>query len=439
MTKNDKKTIFGWCMYDWANSAYITTVVAALLPNYFALIIVGEKGVQIGNTVVSASVLWGAMISFAAFFVFLFAPVLGAISDFSSAKKKFLMSFAYTGSISAMFLYFCGSGDVWMTVIFFLISRIGFVGANVFYDGFLPQIASEDKMDWVSGKGYSYGYVGGGLQFAIVLALVAGHEAIGISQSLAARIGIAMAGLWWAGFTLFTIAHLKEGGASESIRERYQATPKLFAYISIGVTRTLGTLRKIRRFKHLLLFLIAFMIYNDGIQTVISMAAIYGTEELKFSTTVLMVTLLIIQIIASGGALLFGVLAGKIGTKPAVMLSLVLWSFVITYAYFLQTATEFFILGAVVGIVLGGSQALSRSLYGSMIPEQASAEFYGFYSVFSKFSAIWGPLVFSAIRQITGTARLSIISLMIFFIVGLILLAFVDVEKAQAAKRSSVF
>ena len=147
-------------------------------------------------------------------------------------------------------------------------------------------------------------------------------------------------------------------------------TQAVCVYVGIGVTRTLGTLRKVRRFKHLLLFLIAFMIYNDGIQTVISMASIYGTEELKFSTTVLMVTLLITQIIASGGALLFGVLAGKIGTKPAVMLSLVLWSFVITYAYFLQTATEFFILGAVVGIVLGGSQALSRSLYGSMIPEQ---------------------------------------------------------------------
>jgi UMF1 family MFS transporter len=181
------------------------------------------------------------------------------------------------------------------------------------------------------------------------------------------------------------------------------------------------------------------MIYNDGIQTVISMATIYGTEELKFSTTVLMVTLLIIQIIGSGGALLFGKLADKIGTKRAVMLSLVLWSCVVTYAYFLQTTTEFFILGAIVGIVLGGSQALSRSLYGSMIPEQASAEFYGFYSVFSKFSAIWGPLAFSVIRQITGTARLSIISLMIFFIVGLILLWFVDVEKAQAAKRSAVF
>ncbi len=321
-----------------------------------------------------------------------------------------------------------------MTVLFFLISRIGFVGANVFYDGFLPQIASEDKIDWVSGKGFSYGYVGGGLQFAMALGLVAGHDAIGISTSLAARIGIAMAGVWWAGFTLLTLKHLKESGVSEEIPKQYQSTYKFFAYAFIGVTRIQGTLRKVRRFKHLLLFLIAFMIYNDGIQTVISMATIYGTEELGLSATVLMLTLLVTQIIAAGGALLFGRLADRIGTKNAVMLSLVFWSGAVTYGYFLHTATEYFILGASAGIFMGGSQALSRSLYGSMIPEQSSAEFYGFYSVFSKFSAIWGPLAFGAIRQITGTARLSILSLMVFFIVGLILLWFVDVEKAQAAR-----
>ena len=181
------------------------------------------------------------------------------------------------------------------------------------------------------------------------------------------------------------------------------------------------------------------MIYNDGIQTVILMATIYGREELGLSVTILMVTVLIIQIIAAGGALLFSKLASKIGAKRAVMLTLILWSGVVTYAYFMHTATEFFILGVIVGIVLGGSQALSRSFYASMVPEEASAEFYGFYSVFSKFSAIWGPLAFAVIRQVTGTARLSIISLMVFFIVGLVLLHFVDEEKAREAKLSGAF
>ena len=277
------------------------------------------------------------------------------------------------------------------------------------------------------------------VQFAITLGLVAGGGIMGIGQGLAARIGMGMAGLWWAGFTLFTLKKLKEAEAIEEMPEKYQSQPKIIAYAAIGITRTLATIRKVRRFKHLLLFLIAFMVYNDGVQTVISMATIYGTEELKFSATVLMVTLLMIQIIAAGGALLFGRIAGKIGAKRALMLALVLWSGVVTYAYFLHTETEFFILGVVVGIVLGGSQALSRSFYGAMIPEEASAEFYGFYSVFSKFSAIWGPLVFAIIRQVTGTPRLAIISLIVFFIVGLILLAFVDEEKAKEAKRFGAF
>lgn len=431
--------IFGWCMYDWANSAYVTTVVAGVLPIYFATGIVGKAGVQIGDTVLSADALWGYLVSASAMFVFLFAPVLGAISDFSSSKKKFLITFAYIGSISGTLLYFCQSGDVWRTAILFLIAQIGYVAANVFYDAFLPQIASEDKIDWVSSKGFSYGYIGGGLQFAITLGLVAGHEKIGIDQGLAARIGLGMAGLWWAVFTLFTLKNLKEARAIEEMPERYQSLPKMVAYAAIGITRTLATIRKVRRFKHLLLFLIAFMIYNDGVQTVISMATIYGTEELKFSATVLMITLLMIQIIAAGGALLFGRIASRIGAKRALMLALLLWSGVVTYAYFLHTVTEFFILGIVVGIVLGGSQALSRSFYGAMVPKEASAEFYGFYSVFSKFSAIWGPLVFAVIRQITGTPRLAIISLMAFFIVGLILLAFVDEEKAKEAKYSGAF
>ncbi|MDE0316308.1 MAG: MFS transporter [Candidatus Poribacteria bacterium] len=193
-------------------------------------------------------------------------------------------------------------------------------------------------------------------------------------------------------------------------------------------------MKKVGHFKHLALFVIAYMIYNDGIHTVTSMATIYGKEELGLGTPHLMVTLLLVQVVAIGGALIFSLIANRIGARRAVMVSLVLWSGVVIYGYFIQTATEFFILGMVVGIVLGGTQALSRSFYGAMIPEQASAEFYGFYSVFSKFSAIWGPTTFGVIKQITGSARLAIISLMVFFIVGLILLAFVNEEKAKTEK-----
>ena len=408
-------------MYDWANSAYITTAAVALLPNYFAQAVVGEAGVDIFGMNMSATALWGFMLGGAAFLVFLFAPVLGAIADFSSGKRRFLAGFAYMGSLFATMLYFCKSGDVGLTIALFMGTQVCFVAGNVFYDAFLPQIASEDKLDSVSAKGYAFGYVGGSLQFAIALGLVA-MQKTPEDQAMAARIGMAMTGIWWAGWTLLTMKYLKEVKIPYELPEAYRDRPKILAYLALGISRTVATAKRVGRFKHLTLFLVAYMIYNDGIHTVTSMATIYGTEELRLSTTALMVTLLLVQVVAIGGALVFSRIANRIGAKHAVMCALVLWSGVVTYGYFIHTATEFFVLGIIVGVVLGGTQALSRSFYGAMIPEQASAEFYGFYSVFSKFSSIWGPVTFGFIKQITGSARLAIISLMIFFIVGILIL-----------------
>lgn len=432
--KNDEKTIFGWCMYDLANSAYITTVSAALLPIYFKEGIVGEYGVAVLGLTVSATAMWGFMLGFAALLVFLFAPVLGSIADFSSSKKRFLIGFAYFGSMFATLLFFSRPGDVWYAVVLYICTQVCFVGANVFYDAFLPHIATEDKIDSVSAKGYAYGYVGGSLQFGISLALVALHEKIGIEQTLAVRIGMAMTGIWWAGWTLFTVKYLREVRTEQKLPEQYWKKPKLFAYLSLGIDQTIKTAKKVGNFKQLTIFVIAYMIYNDGAHTVTSMAAIYGSDELGLGATHLMVTLLLVQVVAIGGALVFGRIANRIGARRTVMITLVLWSSVVIYAYFIQTATEFFVLGMIVGVVLGGTQALSRSFYGAMIPENASAEFYGFYSVFSKFSAIWGPFIFGLIKQVTGTARLAIISLMVFFVVGLVLLAFVNDERAKAEK-----
>ena len=423
-------------MYDWANSAYITTVGVALLPIYFVDGIVGKTGVIIFGQIVSATALWGFMLGGAALLVFLFAPVLGAIADFSSAKKKFLICFAYMGSLFATLLIFCMPGGVWLAVVLYIGTQVCFVGGNVFYDAFLPQLASEDKLDSVSAKGFAYGYVGGSIQFGFALALVAMHDAIGIDRVMAVRIAMAMTGLWWAGWTLITVKYLKEDKIEQVPLVKYSNQPKIFAYLSIGISRTIATAKKVGNFKHLTLFMIAYMVYNDGIHTVTSMGTIYGKEELGLSDTDLMVTLLLIQVVALVGALIFSRIANRIGARRAVMFSLVLWSGVVIYAYFIHTAKAFFILGMIVGFVLGGTQALSRSFYGAMIPEKASAEFYGFYSVFSKFSAIWGPFTFGFIKQWTGSARLAIISLMAFFIVGLILLAFVDEEKAKAEKQA---
>ena len=343
------------------------------------------------------------------------------------------------GALATIPLYFSGTGDVLITLLLFIVAQTAFVAANVFYDAFLPNIASNDDMDRVSGKGYAYGYVGGGLQFAMSLLLVVGYEQVGITQERAVQIAMATAGIWWAGFTLFTHRYLKETRTETPLPDAYRRMGSLVGYLALGFSRTIQTTRKVGRFRHLVLFLLAFMLYNDGIQTVLSVANLYGADELGLGYGALLGTLLMIQFVAIGGALFFSWLAGRIGTKQTVMLTLIIWSLAVSYAYFIETALEFFILGGVIGIVLGGSQALSRSFYGSMIPAEASAEFFGFYSVFSKFSAIWGPFVFFFINQLTGSSRNAIVSLIIFFVLGLVLLYFVDEDKARLARNESAF
>jgi UMF1 family MFS transporter len=426
-------------MYDWANSAYATTVLAGLLPVYFAAAVVGDQGVDLLGSHFSATSLWSFAGATAALLAFLAAPFLGAVADFSASKRRFLLGFAYTGSLFATLLIFCRSGDAVLTLVFFIIAQVSFVSANVFYDAFLPQIASPDRLDRVSGRGYAYGYIGGGLQFAVALGLVAGHQRLGLSEATAARIGLGMAGLWWAGFTLITARYLREARSAEVLPKRYARWPRVPAYLAVGVGRTVATARRVGRFRHLLLFLVAFMLYNDGIQTVIFMSTMFGKEELGLSATVLMVTLLLVQLVAMAGALVFSRLADLLGTKAAIMVTLVLWSSVVIYAYFIHSAAEFLLLGAVVGLILGGSQALSRSYYSSMIPPEASAEFFGFYTVFSKFSAIGGPLIFGIIHQLTGSGRKSIVALMGFFLVGLVLLWFVDEKSARRARDEGAF
>jgi len=432
--KNERRTIFGWCMYDWANSAYMNTVAVVLLPVYFAQVVVGHGGARIGGTVYAADTLWAFMIATAAILAFLTAPVLGAVADFSSAKKRFLLAFAYSGALFTMLVSTSGQGDVLRTMVIFLGTQFCFVSANVFYDAFLPQIATDEQTDRVSARGYAFGYFGGGLHCALALALVAGHEKVGISQQTAVQIGLASAAVWWAGFALFTAKYLREPGVRAAGRK---LSP--LGYAKVGVTRTLGTIRKVSRFRHLALFLLAFMLYDDGIQTVILMATAYGTVELGLPAWALMLTVLLIQFVATGGALLFGRIAGKIGTKRTIIFALMIWTGVVVYAYFIRTMTEFFALGMLVGLVMGGSQALSRSFYASMVPEEASAEFFGFYTVFSKFSAIWGPLAFAAIKHLAGSSRLAIVSIAIFFIVGMILLSFVNEQKAREARASGAF
>jgi len=430
--RGNRRVLFGWAVYDWANSAYATTLVTALLPIYFAEVVV-PKDFTLRGTPYAAETLWGYLVGASALFVFLAAPTLGAIADFAAAKKRFLIGFCYFGVLNAALLWFCNAGDVWRTALLFLCAQIGFVGANVFYDAFLPQIAPEGKQDWVSAKGFSYGYLGGGLQFLIALGLVTWHDAFGMTTTFAAKVGMLMAALWWGGFGLVTAFLLKEPPRTSALPPPYDRYPLGSGYVVLGVRRVWRTTLRVGQMKPLLLFLVAYMVYNDGIQTVIEMAAIYGKQELHLSSAALMGTLLVVQFIALGGSLVAARLAERWGTRRTILATLGGWSFVVTYAYFIHTATEYVLLGGVVGIVLGGSQALSRSFFGSMIPANASAEFFGFYSVFNKFSSIWGPVLFGFIRHTTGSSRNAIFSLIGLFLVGMVLLSLVDEKKARQA------
>ncbi len=437
--KNDPRTIFGWAMYDWANSAYITTF-AAIVAAFFTGVIVPDGGY--GGF--SGQTLWSAIISIGAIVLFLAMPVLGAIADYTSAKRKFLRFFAWFGALTTVAISFVPAGSVPLFLFVVVMTQIGFVAANVFYDGFLPQISTDDTIDQVSSKGFALGYVGGGLYvlLAFVLIVLSGDDSVtGMSVETASRIGIAGAGVWWVVFANFALRRLPDETMPDHVPERFRSSSLWIGLVRLGFSRTVETGRKLFGFKHLMLFVLAFLFYNDGVQTVIAITGAYAEETLGLGTTEIIVVFLITQFVAYFGALAFGALAGAVSAKRAILISLVVWAVAVGSAYFLPEgdAVPLYGLAVIVGFVLGGVQALSRSLYGAMIPEAAAAEFYGFYSVFSKFSAIWGPLLFALISNATGSGRPAILSIVAFFVIGFVLLSRVDIEKAKASRDSWVF
>ena len=433
--KNDRRSIFGWAMYDWANSAYTTTTLAVFLPILFGAQIVPEEGFRIFGAVLDAETLFSWMVGLGAIIVFVLSPVLGAIGDFSASKLRFLRIFAIVGSVLSMLFFFPGDGDVWPFILLFLVVEGCWAIAAVFYDSFLPHLSTPDTIDRVSSKGFAFGYIGGGLQFLIslVLILLSPED----FRPTMVRIAIVLAGLWWLGFALFSFRRLREPSAAQPLPPGYQGGWSAWNFVRAGFNRTLATTRQLRRFPQILLFLIAFLAYNDGVQAVISISAIYAEDTLKLGTDQIPLAFLAVQFVAFGGAFLFGRIAERIGTKRAILISLVLWTLITVGGYLLPEGQflPFLILAASVGLVLGGTQALSRSLYGSMIPEAASAEFYGFYSVFSKFSAIWGPIIFGLVNNLTGSSRQAILFFIIQFALGFVLLSLVDIDKARASKH----
>ena len=437
---NDKREIFGWAMYDWANSAFSTTVASVFLGPYVASLArsaaesAGTTTVPFMGIPVAPDSFLPYCISFSVGMQVLFLPILGAIADYSHLRKQMMRLFATIGAVATISMFLLTGGFWWLGGVLFIIANLAFGAAIVFYNAYLPDIASEEERDRVSSYGWAMGYLGGGILLALNLAFYLFSDRIGVPGDLAVRINLASAGVWWLGFSFITWARLRSRHASHSL-------PANENYATIGFKQLRKTLGEIKQFPETLKFLLAYFLYNDGIQTVIVISAIIAAAPiiqggLELEQETLTATILMNQFVAFGGALLWGRLAKSIGAKQSIIVSLVIWSGLVLYAYVgLKSdnlALEFFILGIFIGVVLGGSQAISRSLFAQMIPDGREAEFYSFYEISERGTSWIGPLIFGLANQMFGSLRYGILSLIFFFIAGLIILPFVKVDKAIA-------
>ncbi len=372
-------------------------------------------------------------ISFSVGLQVLFLPILGAIADYSHLRKQMMQVFATLGAVSTIAMFFIVGNLWWLGGLLFIIANLAFGAAIVFYNAYLPDIASETERDRASSYGFAMGYIGGGILLALNLAFFIFSDDIGVPGDLAVRINLASAGMWWLGFSFFTWTRLRP-------RHAARALPTGEGYVSIGFKQLGRTFRELKHFPETLKFLLAYFLYNDGIQTVIAIASTFAAAPLirggvGLSQDTLIAVILMIQFVAFGGALFWGKLANWIGSKQSIIVSLLIWAGVVIFAYGgLQgesRVVQFFILGMFIAIVLGGSQAISRSLFAQMIPKGREAEFYSFYEVSERGTSWTGPLIFGLANQMFGSLRYGILVLIFYFIAGLIVLPFVNVQKAM--------
>jgi UMF1 family MFS transporter len=411
---NDKayhNVINAWCMYDWANSAFATTIMAAVLPVYYES--VAGRGLP-GNT---PTVYWGYTSSIALLSGAVLAPILGSIADYTGTKKRFLAAFATLGILFTALLVLVGSGDWLMASAFAICGEIGFSAANIFYDSLLPHVARPEDMDYVSSKGFALGYLGGGILLAINIAMI--MLAPSGSQELMTRLTFVTVAVWWAVFSIPLFRRVAEPPRST------EGIPPGASAVAGGFERLADTFREMSKYRELVKFIVAFWLYNDGIGTIIKMATIYGAE-IGIGQTSLIGALLLTQFVGIPFSLLFGRFGRRIGTKRSIVIGLAWYVLISIGGYFMSQAWHFWALAFAVGMVQGGTQALSRSLFSVMAPKAKSAEFFGFYDVSAKFAGILGPALFAVVGQLAGSSRLSIVSLVVFFIVGGWLLTRVD-------------
>ncbi|MEE9166934.1 MAG: MFS transporter [Candidatus Neomarinimicrobiota bacterium] len=419
--KGKRKMIWSWALYDWANSAFATTVMAGFFPIFFK-----EYWANPDNPSESTFYL-GMANSAAAVIVALLAPLLGAIADRGTAKKKFLAVFALLGIVMTGGLWMVDQGFWQLAVLIYVGAAVGFSGGNIFYDSLLPGVASKGEADQVSSLGFALGYVGGGILFLLNVVMYLRPESFGIPDStVAIKLSFVTVAVWWAVFSVPVFIFVEEP-------KIYSAVP-LKKAITLGWSQLRNTLLHIRHLKVVGMFLLAYWFYIDGVDTIVKMAVDYG-KSLNFSNSVLLTALLVVQFVAFPAALVYGWFATKIGTKQAVMVGILAYSFITILAYFMADEWHFYVLAVVVGLFQGGIQALSRSLYFRIIPEEKAAQFFGFYNMLGKFAAVLGPAMMGTVTLLTDSARLGILAILILFGTGAIFLSKVDFEEGERMAR----
>ncbi len=422
-----RRELRAWAMYDFAASGVQTTIQVAVFPLYF----IGVAGAEFAEPQANQYLAYANSVSIA--IVALISPILGAIADYSAVKKRMLGTFLGVGVTAAALMFFIERGDIMLAAALFVATNVAVAGSFVFYESLLPHIASEQEVDRVSTAGFAIGYFGGGILLALNLAWIQYPGIFGLpaESTLPARLALASVAIWWLAFSIPLFRHVREPVRMLEPDERRGENPVRAAF-----QRLRETLQELRGYKHAFLMLLAFLIYNDGITTIQKMAAPYGAE-LGISDNALIGSILIVQFVGVPFSFLFGGIAGRIGTKKAIFAGLAVYAVISVFGFFMQTATHFLILALLVGTVQGGTQGLSRSLFASMIPRHKSGEFFGFFSVFSKFAGIFGPLLFAGMIGLTGSGRYGILSIIAFFFIGGAILLLVDpVEGERAAKAA---
>lgn len=450
----------GWCWYDWANSVFPTSVTTVFLSLYLTTVAtraaeadVARNGLNacpggdalrqcdismLGLTFPAGS-LWGYLLSMATVVQVLVLPITGAIADRTRNKRMMLAVAAFGGATATSLLALVADRNWQLGVVLFVLANICFGAAVVVYYSFLPEIAAADERDQLSTRGWAFGYLGGGVALALHLMIYLGHEAVGLSADAAVRLVFLSSGIWWALFTLLPLATLR-GQHQSSDRHPGGGTKHGTSVVTAGFRQLLTTVREAKYFPLTLGFLGAYMVFTDGINTVTKVAAQYGRLELGLPQEALIVTILIVQFIAFVGGVLHGLLARRLGAKKTIMISLVVWVLVLGAAYFVQAGQlwQFYGVAVGIGLVLGGTNALSRSVFSQMVPAGSEAQYFSLYEIGERSTSWLGPLVFAAVGQATGSFRLAIISLVVFFVVGLVLVSLVPVRRAIRAAGNPV-